>query len=109
MSEHYLTPKEVSSVLRVDVHTVYRWIRQGTLGATRLGRRTLRVTRDDLAAFTEGLRSKATQSGRDRKLRDVESIDSTSRGSPSDSVQSCLADLDDIEAKAAAPAGSKRG
>ena len=34
----FLTPKEVSQVLRVSVYTVRRWIKEGSLPAYRVGR-----------------------------------------------------------------------
>jgi excisionase family DNA binding protein len=34
----FLTPQEVSSLLRVSVYTVRRWIKEGTLPAYKVGR-----------------------------------------------------------------------
>jgi len=34
----FLTPKEVSQMLRVSVYTVRRWIKEGTLPAYKVGR-----------------------------------------------------------------------
>jgi PTS system nitrogen regulatory IIA component len=34
----FLTPQEVSDLLRVSVHTVRRWIKEGSLPAYKVGR-----------------------------------------------------------------------
>ncbi len=36
--QSFLTPQEVSELLRVSVYTVRRWIKQGQLPAYRIGR-----------------------------------------------------------------------
>ncbi len=51
MAANYLTPDEVAEELRVDVTTVWRWMREGKLRHLNLGYRTKRVTRQDLDAF----------------------------------------------------------
>jgi excisionase family DNA binding protein len=43
----YLTPEQVSEILQIHVLTVYSYIRQGKLGAVRLGR-SYRISADDL-------------------------------------------------------------
>ena len=47
-----LMPAEVAETLRINVLTVYNYIRRGDLNAIRLGR-SYRVTREDLAIFLE--------------------------------------------------------
>ena len=46
----YLTPAEVATQLRVDVSTVQRWIRNGQLGALRVGRQ-YRIPQNELDSF----------------------------------------------------------
>jgi excisionase family DNA binding protein len=43
----FLTPQEVSSLLRVSVYTIRRWIKEGTLPAFKVGR-GWRIHEDDL-------------------------------------------------------------
>lgn len=38
MIDYYITPKEISVLLRVDIETVRRWARKGKYGARKLGR-----------------------------------------------------------------------
>ena len=45
----WLTIPEAARELRVSVATVWRWIRAGRLAATRVGVRSIRVRRSDLA------------------------------------------------------------
>jgi len=43
-----LRPPEVADLLQVSRSTVYRWIEEGRLSAVRLGKGTVRVTRESL-------------------------------------------------------------
>ena len=43
----YLTPAEASTILRVDLRTVYEWLRSGKIKAVQFGR-TWRIRRDAL-------------------------------------------------------------
>jgi excisionase family DNA binding protein len=36
MDETYYTPQEIAEKLKVNIHTVYRWIRSGKLKATKV-------------------------------------------------------------------------
>ena len=47
-------------------YTVRKWIREGQLGGTKLGRNTVRVSRADLEAFLEARRVKGEQERGDR-------------------------------------------
>jgi excisionase family DNA binding protein len=47
-----LTPDEVADFLKVDVQTVWRWCRQGTLPAVKLGK-YWRISRSKLDAHLE--------------------------------------------------------
>jgi excisionase family DNA binding protein len=46
----WLTVPEAARELRVSVPTVWRWIRAGRLAASRIGARSVRIRREDLAA-----------------------------------------------------------
>jgi len=43
----FLTPQEVSDLLRVSVYTIRRWIKEGTLPAFKVGR-SWRIRESDL-------------------------------------------------------------
>ena len=51
----FITPEEVAQILRINVLTVYRYIRKGSLGAIRIGR-GYRIGRGDLDTFIESNR-----------------------------------------------------
>jgi len=36
-TENYYTPKEISDKLKLNVRTVYKWIREGRVNAIKLG------------------------------------------------------------------------
>jgi|YNPNPStandDraft_1061719.scaffolds.fasta_scaffold340226_1 excisionase family DNA binding protein len=46
----FLTPQEVSDLLRVSVHTVRRWINEGSLPAYKVGR-SWRIQRHELVGW----------------------------------------------------------
>ena len=46
-----MTPAETARYLGVPSPTVYRWIREGRLAATRVSPRRLRISRDDADAL----------------------------------------------------------
>jgi excisionase family DNA binding protein len=48
-----LTVKEIAEKLKVDRMTVYRWIREGKLKATKICG-IVRITEQDLADFIDG-------------------------------------------------------
>jgi excisionase family DNA binding protein len=52
----FLTPREVSGMLRVSTQTVRRWIKQGKLPAYRVGR-AWRIKRADLDAWLDNQRN----------------------------------------------------
>jgi len=45
--QSFLTPQEVSDLLRVSIHTVRRWIKEGKLPAYKVGR-VWRISKVDL-------------------------------------------------------------
>ncbi len=49
----FLTPQEVSALLKVSVHTVRRWINEGSLPAYKVGR-SWRIQRSELASWISG-------------------------------------------------------
>ncbi len=55
-SEQYLRPVEVARMLKMNVETVYHYIKEGKLPAARLGRRYI-VSRRDLTEFLEKRKS----------------------------------------------------
>jgi excisionase family DNA binding protein len=52
INNNYLTPEQVSEILQIHVLTVYSYIRQGKLGAVRLGR-SYRISPGDLENLLE--------------------------------------------------------
>jgi len=36
--EEYYTPQEIANKLKIDIRTVYRWIKEGSLKAVKIGR-----------------------------------------------------------------------
>ena len=55
MDENLYSIQEVATHFRVCTMTVYRWIREGTLNALRVGRQ-YRVRQSDLTAFESAQR-----------------------------------------------------
>ncbi len=58
VDEQLYTPQEVADHLKVDVRTVYRWLREGELGAIRF-QREYRISESDLKEFLEARRLRA--------------------------------------------------
>jgi len=52
VDEQLYTPQEVADYLKVDVRTVYKWLREGELNALRF-RREYRISETDLRDFLE--------------------------------------------------------
>jgi excisionase family DNA binding protein len=57
VDEQLYTPQEVADYLKVDVRTVYRWLRDGELNALRF-RREYRISETDLRDFLERHRTR---------------------------------------------------
>ena len=55
VDEQLYTPREVADYLKVDVRTVYRWLREGEMNAIRF-QREYRVAESDLRDFLEARR-----------------------------------------------------
>ena len=47
----YYTPEEVADILKVRKHTVWNWLREGTLKGTKINGKIWRITDKDLVAF----------------------------------------------------------
>ncbi len=57
VDEQLYTPQEVADYLKVDVRTVYRWLRDGELNALRF-RREYRISETDLRDFLKRHRTR---------------------------------------------------
>lgn len=51
MQTTYYTPEEVAEFFKVSSSAVYKWIHEGKLGATKLGRRAVRISQQHLDDF----------------------------------------------------------
>ncbi|MGB9825529.1 MAG: helix-turn-helix domain-containing protein [Desulfofundulus sp.] len=51
--ENYFTPQEISEKLKVDIRTVYRWIREGRLKAVKIGH-FWRISESELNRLLQG-------------------------------------------------------
>ena len=47
----YYTPEEVADILKVRKHTVWNWLREGTLKGTKINGKIWRITDKDLESF----------------------------------------------------------
>jgi excisionase family DNA binding protein len=57
VDEQLYTPQEVADYLKVDVRTVYRWLREGEMNAIRF-QREYRIGESDLQDFLERHRTR---------------------------------------------------
>jgi excisionase family DNA binding protein len=62
VDEQLYTPREIADYLKVDVRTVYRWLREGEMNAIRF-QREYRVAESDLKDFLEARRFHAKGGG----------------------------------------------
>ncbi len=60
VDEQLYTPQEVADYLKVDVRTVYRWLREGELNALRF-RREYRISETDLRDFLKRHRTRGKE------------------------------------------------
>lgn len=49
------TPEEVAEILRVNVNSVYQWIKEGKLKHAKLGARMIRVSDEQLREFFDSM------------------------------------------------------
>ena len=59
VDEEMYTPAEVAEYLKVDIRTVYRWIRGEEMDAIQFGRE-YRISENDLRKFLESHRRKGS-------------------------------------------------
>ena len=57
--KNYYTVSEAARELSVSVPTVWRWVNSGKLRAYRIGGRTIRIRREDLAAMVTPARERS--------------------------------------------------
>jgi excisionase family DNA binding protein len=62
VDEQLYTPQEVADYLKVDVRTVYRWVREGEMNAIRF-QREYRISESDLRDFLEQRRTRRSREG----------------------------------------------
>jgi len=63
MEPPLLRVQEAAALLRVSKWTVYRWIEEGRLRGTKIGRGSLRIFRASLNGLIEGSVSRSDESG----------------------------------------------
>lgn len=51
--DKYYTVAELAEILKVNPKSVYRWIREKTIGVTRFGRREIRFSESQIKAFLQ--------------------------------------------------------
>lgn len=51
-----LTPEEISQIMKVNIMTIYRWIKAGKLKASKITRRTYRILEKDFNNFLKKYR-----------------------------------------------------
>ena len=57
MSEEFLTAEEVAKTLKVNIMTIYRWIKAGKIGAYKIGKE-FRIDKKALDSFLSDARTK---------------------------------------------------
>jgi excisionase family DNA binding protein len=56
MDEQLYTPQEIADYLKVDIRTVYRWLREGEMSAIRFSRE-YRISESALREFVDAHRT----------------------------------------------------
>jgi excisionase family DNA binding protein len=82
MEPPLLRVQEAAALLRVSKWTIYRWIEEGRLRATKIGRGSLRIFRASLNGLIEGQRTdQASQesNGRSKVVRVRSSLRASKR------------------------------
>lgn len=82
MEPPLLRVQEAAALLRVSKWTIYRWIEEGRLRATKIGRGSLRIFRSSLNGLIEGQRTdQASQesNGRSKVVRVRSSLRASKR------------------------------
>lgn len=60
---HFMTLKEVATILKLDSMTIYRYIKKGDLIAHKFGK-TYRITQDDFIKFLEFAKKEAMEANK---------------------------------------------
>lgn len=79
--DEMLTPPEVAEYFKVPLKTVWRWFRNGTLPAVKVGR-YWRIRRDKLSSFIEAKENMAHEVGNQGQLVESQPGSSTSQQNP---------------------------
>ena len=79
--DEMLTPPEVAAYFKVPLKTVWRWFRNGTLPAVKVGR-YWRIRRDKLSSFIEAKENAAHESGGKGQMAESQPVSSTGRQNP---------------------------
>jgi len=79
MESSLLRVKEAAQILKVSTWTIYRWIDEGQLQATKIGRGSLRIFRDSVDRLVEANRTQRWEAF-DRRPRRVVPLDSVRLG-----------------------------
>ncbi|MDP3089981.1 MAG: helix-turn-helix domain-containing protein [Nitrospira sp.] len=66
-----LRVQEAAALLRVSKWTIYRWIEEGRLRATKIGRGSLRIFRVSVNGLIEGQRTDPASAEADRRAKVV--------------------------------------
>lgn len=61
MEPSLLRVKEAAQILNVSTWTIYRWIEEGRLEATKIGRGSLRIFHESVTALIEGNRMEQSE------------------------------------------------
>jgi excisionase family DNA binding protein len=79
MESSLLRVKEAAQILKVSTWTIYRWIDESQLQATKIGRGSLRIFRDSVDRLVEANRTQRWETF-DRRPRRVVPLDSVRLG-----------------------------
>lgn len=79
--DEMLTPPEVAEYFKVPLKTVWRWFRNGTLPAVKVGR-YWRIRRDKLSSFIEAKENVAQEAAGKGRLVESQPDSSTSQQNP---------------------------
>lgn len=71
MEPPLLRVQEAAALLRVSKWTIYRWIEEGRLRATKIGRGSLRIFRSSLNGLIEGQRTDQASQGSNGRSKAV--------------------------------------
>lgn len=84
-----MTPEQVADYLQLNKDTVYRYIREGKLGASKLGR-NYRVRKEDVDLFL--LATSTSQTAREALFSRLERVAERNKGIPVEDVERDVAE-----------------